>query len=483
IEEMLRIGQGARSGGGSLMAENGQPGGRMGFVFDLSRPIDFAEIEKQMTGSQPGMRRAGFGFEPLPCPLVVSGVPGSVCEQLNSSLGSLGLVAVAGVGGGIDVDGIADAKLVPGSPLAIPFVTGDISMTGIGTVTEVVGDQIYGLGHGFLSYGQVDLPMATGQIHTVVSNMMLSFKLGSALETVGALRFDESTGVKGMIGAKAGMIPLTVKVDRYNDTVQRIYNCEIVNSRLLTPLYLQSVIAGAAILMGNFPVDHMIEYKVDIEIEGGKSIRFENVSTGMGIFEMLRECIGSVALLMNNPYKEVNISSMHFEIVEVPKNLYSRIWSAGSSDLKVKSGENVRMEVILESVKSDKKKYEFDIAVPEKLAPGNYELGVMGAYEYQQFLARATPYKYIPRNLPGLVEALNELLSIRRDRLYCMFLLPPGGISVESSELPDLPATKALIIADPKRTLITHKYQQWIEKSYHTGKVVMDKKVLRITVE
>ena len=64
-----------------------------------------------------------------------------------------------------------------------------------------------------------------------------------------------------------------------------------------------------------------------------------------------------------------------------------------------------------------------------------------------------------------------------------MLVLPAGGVAVVKAQLPDLPATKALILGDSKRTLKTSPYQRWIEQSYKIGMVVLDKKVMQIKVE
>ena len=61
--------------------------------------------------------------------------------------------------------------------------------------------------------------------------------------------------------------------------------------------------------------------------------------------------------------------------------------------------------------------------------------------------------------------------------------LPAGGVTVEKAELPDLPATKVLVMRDAKRTLRVLPYSHWVEKSFEVGSVVIDKKVLRITIE
>jgi len=67
--------------------------------------------------------------------------------------------------------------------------------------------------------------------------------------------------------------------------------------------------------------------------------------------------------------------------------------------------------------------------------------------------------------------------------LYCILLLPAGGVTLENAELPDLPATKALVLQDAKRALTARPYQHWVERSLRTDAVIIDKKVMQITVE
>jgi hypothetical protein len=474
IEEMLSVGTISRSE---------QPQGQRGFVFDFSTPVDFAEIDRQITISRASRKNIQAGMTFLPCPLITSGLPAEVCEQLNASVEPFGLMVVSGISGDADANKSQDAQLVPGACLVVPLVTGDITMEVIGTVTEVAGDKVYGFGHSFLGYGPVDLPMATGQVHTVVSSMARSFKVASMLEIVGALTMDESAAVLGRIGAKARMIPLTMRIDRYNDPETRVYNCQVVDNRLYTPLVLRSAVAGAAFYLGNFPPDHMIEYKVTIAVVDAEAITFENVSTGMGLAEMTMESVNSVALLMNNPYEKVDIKSIDFDVRIMPQNISSHIWSVDLSDSKVKAGQAIELSVIVESPLSQKKEYQCSLKIPDELAPGKYDLIVCGGYGYQEFLRKVVPYKFVPQSLTTLVEAINFLLAIKQDKLYFLLVLPTGGVAVEKAELPDLPATKVLVLQDAKRTLRTQPYSQWLEKSLRTGTVCLDKKVMRITVE
>ncbi len=493
VKEMLRVGQVSSSEqNAEQMAGTSNPVKgvwELGFGFDFSRQIDFAEINRQITTSRLSGKNIQGGLTFLPCPLITSGLPAEVCERLNTSIEPFGLVAVPGIAGGgtpnkvksvWEPDGV---QLAPGACLTIPLVTGDITMTAIGAVTEVVGDEVYGFGHGFLGSGAIDLPMATGQVHTVVSSLVRSFKFASPIEIVGALTTDESASIRGRIGAKAKMIPLVITVDRYNDAEKRVYNCSVADNQLLTPLVLRSAVAGATLMLGSLPPEHTVEYKVTIGVEGANPITFENVSTGIGLDEMLEEGAGPVAILLNNPYEKVDINSIDFDVCITPKNISSRIWSVDLSDSRVKAGQQLDVAVVVETFLAEKKKYQCSLKIPRELAPGKYNLIVCGGYGYQEFLTKAAPYKFVPQSLETLVEAMNNLLTIGRDKLYCLLVLPPGGVALEKAELPDLPATKVLLLQDVKRTLRSQPHPHWLEESLATGTVIIDKKVMHITVE
>lgn len=478
IQEMLRIGQ------GNIPVSTEQYGVQAGFMYDFSASIDFAEIYRLYSTNPPRPSRSLGGVNPLPCPIITSGIPAEVCEQFSSKLEPFGLMVLAGGSGGNgNIESNENIQLAPGACLCVPLVSGDIQISTFGTVTEVIDDKVYGFGHLLLGEGQIDLPMATGKVHTVVSNTVQSLKLASPVETVGALTTDEADGVIGRIGATAKTIPLKIQVDRYNDTRKRVYNCRLASHQLLTPRYLELAITGAAQYLGSLPQDHMIEYKVAINVENKDIIAFENVSTDMGLNEILSESISAILLLMNNPFQKVDIESLEFDIRIAPKNIRASIWSVDLSDTKVKAGETIVIDTILESFLAEKKKYQYRMEIPDDLAPGRYELIVCGSQVYEQFLSKSVPHRFLAKSMPDLIEALNNALNIPRDRLYCLLVLPPSGVILEKSELPDLPATKAMILQDTKRTMRVQPYQHWMEKSIQTGTVVAGRNVIRITVE
>jgi len=476
IREMLMVGQGnqgEKSTGKTHQAS---------LAFDFSKPIDFAEVSKQISANRPTSNAGLAGATFLPCPLLVSGLSTQACEHLRSLIEPLGLMVVPGISGNVDSKD-EKTELYPGSPLTVPLITGDVKMTVLGTATDVTGDTVYAFGHYFLGYGDIDFPMATGKIYTVVSNVARSFKLGSAGEIVGAIRSDERAAILGQLGATARMLPLTIQIERFNDTQTRVYNCRVAYNKLLTPGLIQSAISGAAFYLGDFPPDHTIEYSVNMNLEHGESIRFENISTGRSLSEMMAETEGSTALLMNNPFGQVGIESVECNVRIVPKNITSHIWSVNLYDSKVKAGEQIRLEAVIESFLAERKKYQFNFELPQGLAPGKYGLILCGPHEYERFLRKAAPYKFLAQDIPSLITALNNALAVDRNRLYCILALPAGGVAIDRAELPDLPATKILVLQDGKRALQAQEFPHWLEKSVETDTIVLDKKLIQLTVE
>jgi len=454
---------------------------------DFSAPIDLADINGRLTTACTNSKLKTQNSK-----LLVTSLPPEVCDQVTPWFEPFGLLPVAGGSTNSELktknsvlSGAEGSELTfePGSVLAISLVSGDISMAVVGSATEIVDNKVFAFGHGFLRYGDVDLPMASGRVHTVISNQLISFKLATAGPIIGAVRADGATGVYGQIGAQPKLIPMRITIDHFNAGQEQAYDCKVAVNRIYTPLVTQTALIGAIVSAGTFPPEHMVSYKAAITFDGYEPITFENVSSGRTISELANEAVGTIAMLMNNPYQRVNITALDFEVEVLPENILSNIWSVKLSDAKARPGQTVDVSVVLLSYLSEKKTHRLQFKVPEDLPPGQYNILVAGAYEYEKFLRKVSPHKFTTHDLPTLVKALRDLLTIRRDRLYLTMILPPGGIVIRRAELTDLPQTKAMLLGDAKRTTTSLPLQQLLQKDTYTGNIIIGQKSLKITVE
>lgn len=477
IKEMLAVGR------TNPALSSRRSGSQAAFTFDFSEPINLAAVSEQMAARRLFGAGPTSGATALPCPLLISGLSTEASQHLAGQFEAMGFMAVPGLTGTATASENEAMELKPGATITLPLVTGDISMNVLGTVTEVRGDRVYAFGHSFLGYGAVDLPMAGGKVYTVVSSLMRSFKLGTSGKIIGALTTDEYSAVSGQIGAVPKMIPLSIRVERYNDPSTRTYDCQVAYNDALTAQLVRAAIGGAALQLGPLPPDHTIAYEVGIDLADGQTIRFDNISTSAGLLEPVAEISGSLGLLMNNPYDTADIQSIDCSIQMRPENTTAHLWSVDVTDPKIKAGDDLEINVVVESYLQEKKRYRFKVNVPEDVAAGKYALMLSGSREYERFLAKAVPHRFLATNYHTLVEALNMAMSVSRTKLYCVLALPPDGITLEKAELPNLPGTKAVILQSNKRALRVQPYPHWIEKAIETGTVIVGKDVVAIEVE
>jgi hypothetical protein len=446
---------------------------------DFSEPLDLHQFDRQLSE---------VSERPVQSPLnsllpILTSLPPSVCNDLRPQFQSLGFTPIASGITTVSSDTHPKADFQPGGVFTIPLCSGDISLSGVGTVTEVIDNKIYALGHHFLGYGSVDLPMAPGIVHTVISTRTSSFKLASPGITAGAIKFDEAMGVCGYIGEIPKTIPLQITVDRFNDPQKRTYNCQLVSNRIMTPSLLRTALVGAGQMYGALPPEHTVTYTSTITPHGCEPVHFQNVSSGQDLGEFITQAIAPVGLLMNNPFKPTDIAELEFRIQISPESSQADIWAVEISDSKVKPGQTIDISVTLKSFLSRKKQYKIEFNIPEDIRPGQYEIHIAGSNEYENFLRKTSPEKFLAHDLPTLLKSIKQIVTIKNNRIYITMRTPSSGLIILREQLPFLPQTKAMLINDNKRTLPLLPYNQWKEEQVPTEWVVSGERTMKITVE
>ncbi|MFA5291544.1 MAG: SpoIVB peptidase S55 domain-containing protein [Phycisphaerae bacterium] len=473
IEEMLKV--------GTDMPMTKTSSASAASAQDFSKPIDLKTAYNQIINFKNPESSAAGGITMLPCPIATT-LPISSISGFAGIFESAGFMPVSAGASGKFPE-YSDMQMKPGCILSLPLVYGDIELSAIGTVTEVAGDKIYGFGHSFLGEGAIDVPMATGYVHTVIANLVRSFKFGKTIDVKGALYADQSSAVVGTIGKKAVTIPMRITIDRFNDEKIRTYNCQVASHRSFTPLLAGTCLAGTARMVGALPADHTIRYKTRIGVSGYDTIYMENFSSALDLEECLSDSIGAINLILNNPYDRPAITSIDFEVEILPKASVSRIWNFEVSGTTVEPGRTITAQITLESYLSSNKTYKTQIKIPDDTPPGEYELIAMGASDYKQFITGIASYKYTPENMPDLIKVINDIANIKRNDLYLVMALPAGGTTLDKSELPQLPMTKTLLLKNDKRSTSSQPAPEWLSRIIPVDTIVLDARSFTITVE
>jgi hypothetical protein len=367
--------------------------------------------------------------------------------------------------------------------LALPLCSGDIRMAVVGTSTEVVGDKVYGFGHAFTGTGSVELPMSAGTVHTVIATRSTSFKLASAGEIVGTLRFDRAAGVVGLIGQKPGLIDLEITIKRFDDPQQRVFQCQVAKDSQLTPMILRSAVIGAALYQGDLPPEHNIRYQCSFQFANGQNLQFGNFSSGESIQAPAMNVFALAAALMNNPFQSIPPRKISLEIDIRPENRVVSLLETRLSDTTVAPGNSVKVHIKIKAFRSSAKELVVDFPIPADCPQGRYSLQISGVDGYQNFLMKTAPQRFMVTDAKSLLDGLGMVLNIPSDRIYVCMSTSQSGISIRNAELADLPQTKTALLTDSKRIQPTAPYQNFIETSIPTEFVLSSSAVMDLIVE
>ncbi|MEJ2568613.1 MAG: SpoIVB peptidase S55 domain-containing protein, partial [candidate division WOR-3 bacterium] len=116
-------------------------------------------------------------------------------------------------------------RLEPGGVCGVTLVSGDGNVSAMGTITEVIGDTIFALGHSAYATGASVLPLCGGSVITYLPSLFKSFKFAAPGDVIGKVVFDGSSGIKAIIGAEPPMVVCKIKignlVKRYKVTKEK----------------------------------------------------------------------------------------------------------------------------------------------------------------------------------------------------------------------------------------------------------------------
>ena len=141
---------------------------------------------------------------PIATPLTVGGLSGPVRTRFLAAARRAGRAVLAAPSG--PLGGFPVQDLRPGSAVSTAVSSGDITLSGIGTVAYRDGSAIWAFGHPFDGVGRRSMLLQDAYVYTVVDNPLAleeasTYKLAVPGHTVGSLTNDTLNAVIGRLGA------------------------------------------------------------------------------------------------------------------------------------------------------------------------------------------------------------------------------------------------------------------------------------------
>jgi hypothetical protein len=448
IEEMLKLSQVVRPVG-ALPAGAAPRISGADFLEALSTSKPEAAFDKFIKTMAARPATSVSGATRIALPMSVSSFSPETIQRFSPYFEQLGFVAVpAGASSASTTTRNAKTTFAPGDPVGAVLLTGDFNVAASGTVTYIDDEHVYAFGHPFLDMGEINFPMATSEVVTVLPSMASSFKFSNTGPIVGVLRQDRAAGIMGVLGAKADMIPVEVTLNGAGP--EQNFKVNVVRHSYLSPLMLamvtDSIVSNAQRAAG----ERTVLMESDIKLKGFKdAIRIREGFAGQQARQAIPQYLALVSgYLMSNEFRDAEIETVtirlrHDDDLRIAKLMEASLVKPDKG--RVSPGDVVKVRTVLKPFRGEAFVETFDVRIPEDQAAGPAYLlvgsgSVMNAIDF-------TLVPPDPRTLEQVLAVLERLRPATD--LTVGFYSTGDGAVTSGVYLPNLPPSmRAVVVAD-----------------------------------
>jgi hypothetical protein len=387
-------------------------------------------------------------------PISFGGFSRATLEAFAPQLRALGLEPRQGItaGGKIEPGMGNPADLKPGSMISVELMAGDLSVGADGTVTYIDGNRVWAFGHRFLAVGATALPFARADVIALLPNLNTSFKLASPREWMGVISQDHDTAIAGELGKRAALVPVSIGVSRAGRSVES-YQVEMVNDPLLSPLLLQLALYSAIDATERTVGASSVRVTGEVEFQNAPApVRLENMyaaDNGSAMLVSLSAAV-PVAYVMQSGFRSLELKKVAIHIEAFAQKKQLTIDGISVSRREVRPGEKVLLNVVLAGENGAETTRQVEYQVPIGAEPGPLYFTVADANtanlaDFRQILTTS------PRSAGQLIATVNNLHP--NTKAYIRVWRTDPAFQLEGADLPDPPASVALILAGSQSSL------------------------------
>ena len=433
---------------------------------------------------------------PIDTPLVFSGFNESALQQFSPMFRQLG-IAVAQGGAGTTTHTSKpvagwEHSLNPGESVAGVLVDGDMSVTGLGTVTYNDGKKVLAFGHPFFNLGPVSMPMTKGEVLMTLASSYQPNKMANATEVVGALHQDRHSGIEGVLGAESEMIPVSVKVRSLDEKEavlrEKTLHFNVFVQQKWTPYLMMLTLYNSVSELNDFRDEATYRLKGKVDMANNQSLDLSNMQTNgdlpMPAPMVLAGWWGDKfnRLYLNN-VKTPDVKSVNVTVDLLPDRRVATVESAWVPNTDVQPGDTVPVKVFLRPYRGEMIERSFNVKIPDGLSKGDHRLVLSDAdtANRMQNIAGASN-RFI--DLPQTVSLINQERT--NTRLYVSLVKSSPTAYYDDKTLPSLPSSVLNVMqsgASANRSLITSQETASEQMALPFDSVVTGSYSLRIHVK
>ncbi len=331
---------------------------------------------------------------PVATPLLVGGLTPGAIRLASELLSPIGLEPLQTGGGSSTPEPDAPKQFEDGGAIGVELIRGDMSATGLGTVTRVEGDKLVAFGHPMMEAGNTALPTAIGKVLWVLASEQRSFKIGMPVRSMGTLVNDRVASIVVSQSAKAPVIPVKMEIHGVPGMPLSTWNFEVAHERFLTPSFLAVALGSGLQSVANEQQDVTWSATSTLKIKGYGAITLHDFGVAMGgtpdAGEFARASIVRAAgAVLNNPWQSAELEGIETRVdLHYARELY-RLRGAELVASEIDAGEPARIRLTLVPFSGPVLQKTLSVPLPAYLAGRTLTLDIAPGYTEER--DRAAP--------------------------------------------------------------------------------------------
>ena len=461
-----------------------------------SAPVSSGMLAQVVSAGASGAFPSSGTMIPIETPLTFAGFHEGVLREFTPFFQQMGMTVAAGGASST----LTDAKpapgwqhsLQPGDAVSAVLVTGDMSVSGMCTVTYNDGKHMLACGHPIFNLGPVDMPMAKSDVLMTLASQFQPNKFGNATEIVGALRQDRHSAIMGELGATAAMVPVNVRVRSFGDNnairKEKDLHFSVFVQQKWTPYLMMLTLFNSISGLNDFAEETTYRLSGKVEFDGQPGL---SIATMLASSEAPAPAPIQLAgwwgdkfnRLFLNPVQMPKLKSVDATIDILPERRMAIIENAWIPSSEVDAGSEVPLRVFLRPYRGERLERDFTLKIPPDLPKGEHRILLSDAETLNRMQSVASMADRF-MDIPQTISLINQERS--NNKLYISLVEPRPTVFYEDKTLPSLPAS-VVNVMQTGRTASRHLVSS-AESAVEQGSIPFDLMIdgsysLRVTVK
>jgi hypothetical protein len=399
---------------------------------------------------------------PIETPLIFSGFSPATLHAFGPMFTQMGITPVEGGGGsaaGLTTKPAVgwEKSLNPGDSVAGILVSGDLSITGTGTVTYNDGKKVLAFGHPFMSLGPVDMPMAKSEVVWTLASSYQPTKLPNTTDVVGALHQDRFSGIMGQLGDEAPSVPVHLKVRSLDGAGKSVKEKDMHFSIFVhqkwTPYLMMLTLATTLQQINEYADDITYRMSGNVDLDGADTIKFSTMLAGNEMPAAPPMVLASwwgdkFNRLFLNPVSMPKLKGVECAIDLLPDRRLATVDSAWTPSTEVEAGTEIPVKVFLRPYRGERMERSVKIKIPAGMPKGEHRILFSDADTLNRIQnAAASGDRFM--DIRETVSLLNQERT--NNKLYVSLMEGRATYYSDDKTLPSLPAS-VLNVLQTERT-------------------------------